>query len=69
MTQKNKQQNQRQISEMTSQNTTKQPVNMVEKKQNKMQIEWDKLFARPHYNKCTRNLTTKQQRINNMTHK
>ena len=68
MTQKKKQQNQSQTSEITSQNTTKQPVNMV-KRPNKTQNEWDKLFARPHYNKCTRNLTTKQQRINNMTHK
>ena len=68
MTEKKKQQNQRQMSEMTSQNTTNQPVNMV-KRPNKTQNERDKLFARPHYNKCTRNLTTKQQRINNMTHK
>ena len=32
MTQKKKQQNQSQMSEITSQNTTKQPVNMVKKK-------------------------------------
>ena len=44
MTEKKKQQNQRQMSEMTSQNTTKQPVNMV-KRPNKTQNEWDKLFA------------------------
>ena len=36
MTQKKKQQNQSQTSEITSQNTTKQPVNMVEKKKRRM---------------------------------